>query len=55
MGVQNKLIVSDSQLTDGSHWKNMDNHAAKNGRLFDTIGANAWCGGFDSYELTSGI
>ena len=47
--------MSDSQLTDGSHYRNYENHAAKNGRLFDTIGASAWCGGYDASQRTSGI
>ena len=54
MGVQNKRIVSDSQLTDGSHWYNRETHAAKSGRLFNAIHAGAWCGGYDSFQRTSG-
>ena len=47
--------MSDSQLTDGSHWNNRDDHAAKNGRLFNTEGANCWVGGYDASQRTSGI
>ena len=34
---------------------NRGDHAAKNARLFDTIGANAWVGGYDASQRTSGI
>ena len=52
--MQNKQIVSDSQLTDGSHWENREIHAAKAGRLLNAIHANAWCGGYNSYQRTPG-
>ena len=54
MGVQNNLVVSDSQLTDGSHWHNKEDWAAKNGRLLNSVGATAWSGGYDSFQRTSG-
>ena len=54
LGVQSRLIVSDSHLTAGSHWNNREEWSAKNGRLFNTAGAKAWCGGYDSNRRTSG-
>ena len=52
--MQNKAVIADSQLSDGSHYYNIADCAAVHGRLFGTTGATAWCGGYDSDQLTSG-
>jgi len=53
LGVQNRAIVADSQLTDGSHHYNREDHSARQGRLFGTTGAAAWVGGYS--KRASGV
>jgi len=56
MGVQKKAVVSDNQLSDGSHYHNLINHSGINGRLFGRYGyGGAWSGGYDSFQRTSGV
>lgn len=55
MGVQKKAVVSDNQLSDGSHYHNRRDHSGINGRLFGRYGyGGAWSGGYDSFQRTSG-
>jgi len=53
LGVQNRALVADSQLTDGSHHGNREDHSARQGRLFGTTGAGAWVGGYS--KRASGV
>merc|ERR1719427_2517148 len=53
LGVQNKAIIADSQLTDGSHYQNREDHSARQGRLFSTSRIAAWVGGYG--KRTSGV
>jgi len=55
LGVQDREVVSDDQLRDGSHWHDAESCMAIHGRLFGSSGATAWIGSYDSKLRTSGV
>jgi len=55
LGVQDREVVTDGQLRDGSHWHDTESCMATHGRLFGTSGATAWIGSYDASLRTSGV
>ena len=54
LGMQDKNVVKDRQITCGSYHGNRENHSCKHARLFGTTGASAWVAGYNTATLTNG-
>ena len=54
LGVQDKSVVADRQITSGSYHLNNEGHSAKHARLFGTSGFGSWIGSYDAAHYTNG-
>jgi len=55
LGVQDKSVVADGQITSGSYHHNHEGHSAKHARLFGTSGFGSWIGSYDAAHYTNGV
>jgi len=55
LGMQDKNVVKDRQITCGSYHGNLENHSCKHARLFGRTGVSAWVAGYNTATLTNGV
>jgi len=55
LGVQDKSVVADGQITSGSYHHNHESYLPKYGRLFSTSGSGGWTGGYNAAHYTNGV
>jgi len=53
LGLQEKSVVADGQITCGSYHQNLEQFSAKQARLFSTSGSGAWAAGYT--KPTNGV
>ena len=46
LGLQEKSVVADGQITCGSYHQNTEKYSARHARLFSTSGGGAWAAGY---------